>query len=72
MPALAIDMVCCSMASWMATWSEIIHLVKFVDSADPIIRKHQCASLDSESPLSLRLSQPLLLRPAAEEAFPEV
>ena len=27
-----------------------IHFVKFVDGANPVIRKHQCASLDSEVP----------------------
>ena len=27
-----------------------IHFIKFVDGANPVIRKHQCASLDSKVP----------------------
>jgi len=32
---------------WIATWSEI-HLVKFIDCADAVIRKHQRADFDCE------------------------
>lgn len=71
MPALAIEMVCCSIASWMATWSARSILSNSSIAQIPLSANIRAPASMVNSPDSSSLTT-AAVRPAADEAFPEV
>ena len=71
MPALAMEMVCCSMASWMATWSDMSILSNSSMAQMPLSASIRAPASIVKSPVSSSLTT-AAVRPAAEEALPEV
>ena len=64
-------MVCCSIASWMATWSEMSILSNSSIAQMPLSASIKAPASMVNSPVSSSLTT-AAVRPAAEDAFPEV
>ena len=71
MPALAMLMVCCSMASWMATWSAMSILSNSSMAQMPLSASMSAPASMVNSPVSSSFTT-AAVRPAAEDAFPDV
>jgi len=70
MPALAIEMVCCSIASWMATWSLSSILSNSSMQQMPLSASMSAPASMQNSPVSSSL-ETVAVRPAAVEALPD-
>ncbi|KAH3667549.1 hypothetical protein OGATHE_003072 [Ogataea polymorpha] len=70
-PALVMEIVCCSIASWMATWSTRSILSNSSMQQIPLSASIKAPASMVNSPLSSSLIT-AAVRPAADEAFPDV
>src|SRR3954466_14946099 len=71
MPAFAIEIVCCSIASWIATWSDMSILSNSSMAQMPLSASISAPASIVKSPVSSSLTT-AAVRPAAEEALPDV
>ena len=71
MPALVMDIVCCSIASWIATWSVASILSNSSMQQMPLSASIKAPASTPNSPVSLSLAMHAV-RPAADAALPDV
>ena len=71
MPAFEMEMVCCSIASWMATWSFTSILSNSSMQQMPLSASISAPASTQYSPVSKSFTT-VAVRPAAEEDLPEV